>query len=54
MKWPVRTQNLGMLLLGAWLIATGVSPFVHVTAVSTGNVLSVLAIVAGGLILSGR
>ncbi len=53
MFWS-RDRNLGMLLLGIWLIATGVTPFVHVTFVSMGPVLGVLAIAAGVLLLLRR
>jgi hypothetical protein len=53
MKW-IGTKNLGMLLLGIWLIATGVLPFVSITFVNMGLVLAVLAIATGVLILLGR
>ena len=53
MKWA-GTKNLGMLLLGIWLIATGVLPFVHINFANMGLVLSVLAIAAGVCILLGR
>jgi hypothetical protein len=53
MRW-IGTNNLGMLLLGIWLIATGLLPFVSITFVNMGLVLAVLAIVAGVLILMGR
>ena len=35
MKW-VQTSNLGMLLLGIWLILTGLLPFVTITFVNMG------------------
>jgi len=54
MKWLARTQSRGMLLLGVWLIATGVTPFLHLGSLNTGPVLAVLAIVAGALIILGR
>jgi hypothetical protein len=53
MKW-VQTNNLGMLLLGIWLVLTGILPFVSITFVNMGLVLAVLAIVAGVCILIGR
>jgi hypothetical protein len=53
MRW-IGTNNLGMLLLGIWLIATGLLPFVSITFVNMGLVLAVLAIAAGVLILMGR
>jgi hypothetical protein len=43
-----------MLLLGDWLVATGVLPFVHLGSINTAPILAVLAIVAGALILLGR
>jgi len=53
MRW-IGTNNLGMLLLGIWLIATGLLPFVSITFVNIGLVLAMLAIAAGVLILMGR
>jgi hypothetical protein len=48
-------RNLGMLLLGIWLILTGLLPFLNMklsSTVTTG--LAVLGIVAGILILLRR
>jgi VIT1/CCC1 family predicted Fe2+/Mn2+ transporter len=48
-------RNLGMLLLGIWLILTGLLPLLNMrlsSSVTTG--LAVLAIVAGILILLRR
>jgi hypothetical protein len=48
-------RNLGMLLLGIWLILTGLLPLLNMrlsSTVTTG--LAVLAIVAGILILLRR
>ena len=53
MKW-LGTKNLGMLLLGIWLILTGLLPFVHITFANIGSILAVLAVAAGSLILLGR
>jgi len=53
MKWH-REKNLGMLLLGIWLIASGLTPFVHISVANIGLVLSLLGVVAGVLILLGR
>ena len=50
-----RSRGLGMLLLGLWLILTGLLPLMNTrmsSTISTG--LGVLAIVAGILILLGR
>ena len=46
------TRNLGMLLLGIWLILTGLEDFIALGAL--GVVLAILAIAAGVLILLGR
>ena len=53
MKW-LGTKNLGMLLLGIWLVLTGLLPFVHITFANMGLILSVMAVAAGSLILLGR
>jgi hypothetical protein len=53
MKW-LGTNNLGMLLLGIWLIVTGVLPLVSITFVNMSLVSAVLAIAAGVLILLNR
>lgn len=49
----VITKNLGMLLLGIWLILMGLVPLVPLVA-TLGLLLNLLAIVAGVLILIGR
>jgi hypothetical protein len=52
MKVP---SNLGMLLLGIWLIATGALGLLGGTiTLSIGTLLAILAIVAGILIIMGR
>jgi len=48
------TKNLGWLLTGIWLIATGLLFFVHVTFSGLGLILAILAIAAGVLLLQGR
>ena len=49
------SRNLGMLLLGIWLILTGLLPLLNVSVSPTVNmVLAVLAILAGLLILLRR
>ena len=48
------TKNLGMLLLGIWLIVTGLLQVVTVQIPAIGTILALLAIVAGALILVGR
>ena len=48
------TRNLGMLLLGIWLILSGLLPMLHLGLGELGIALQLLAIVAGVLILLGR
>jgi len=48
------TRNLGMLLLGIWLILSGLLPMLHVGLGDLSIALQLLAIVAGALILIGR
>ena len=47
------TRNIGMLLLGIWLLLTGLAAFVPGLG-GLGALLSVLAIAAGIFILIGR
>ena len=48
-------RNLGMILLGVWLILTGLLPLLNVRVSTTVNtVLAVLAVAAGLLILLRR
>ena len=48
------TKNRGMLLLGIWLILTGLIPVLQLSFVGLGTLMAVLAIAAGILILLGR
>lgn len=50
------TKNIGMLLLAVWLILYGVltAPFLGVSFAHSGDILAVLAIVAGVLLLVQR
>jgi len=48
------TKNLGMLLLGIWLIFTGLIPLLNLSFSGLGTFMAVLAIAAGALILLGR
>jgi len=48
------TKNLGMLLLGMWLIVTGLLQVVSITIPAIGTILALLAIAAGVSILLGR
>jgi hypothetical protein len=44
-------KGLGMLLLGIWLIATGMLPLLHVSIPYQDVILSLLAVAAGVFIL---
>jgi hypothetical protein len=46
------TRNIGMLLLGVWLILQGLSAFISFGAL--GVLMAILAIAAGVFILLGR
>jgi hypothetical protein len=48
------TKNLGMLLLGIWLILDGLIPLLHLSFSGLGTLMAILAIVAGAFILVGR
>ncbi len=48
------TRNLGMLLLGIWLIITGLIPLLNFGFNGLGTLMAILAIVAGALIMLGR
>ena len=48
------TKNLGMLLLGIWLILSGLIPLLHLSFSALGLLMAILAVAAGVLILLGR
>ena len=48
------TRNLGLLLLGIWLIVTGLLQVITIPIRDLDTILAVLAIAAGVLILLGR
>jgi len=48
------TRNLGMLLLGIWLVITGLIPLFNFGFNGLGTVMALLALVAGALIIVGR
>ena len=48
------TKNLRMLLLGIWLIVTGLLQVVSIPIPAIGTILALLAIAAGVLVLLGR
>ena len=47
-------RNLGMLLMGIWLILTGLIPLLSLSFNGLGTLMAVLAIAAGALIAAGR
>ena len=49
-----RPRNLGLLLLGIWLIVTGLLQVVTVAIPAIGTLLALLAVAAGVLILLGK
>jgi hypothetical protein len=48
------TKNLGMVLLGIWLILTGLIPLLNLSVSGLGTLMAIVAIAAGALILVGR
>ncbi len=48
------TRNLGFMLLGIWLIATGLIPLLNVSFSGLGTIMAVVAVAAGALIIAGR
>lgn len=56
MKWFVKKPagRLGWLVLGIWLILTGLLPLARISFLNSGTVMALLAIIAGLLILAGR
>jgi len=48
------TRSLGMLLLGIWLILTGLLQVVSIPIPAIGSLLALLAIAADVLVLLGR
>jgi hypothetical protein len=48
------TKSLGMILLGIWLILTGLIPLLHGNYEGLSLIMAILAIAAGVVILLGR
>ena len=48
------SKNLGMILLGVWLVATGALQFIKIDSSIVGIVMAILAIAAGLLLLIGK
>lgn len=48
------TRNFGFLLLGVWLILTGLIPLLNFGFSGLATLMACLAIAAGALIIAGR
>jgi len=48
------TKNIGMILLGIWLILEGLIPLLNLSFSALGTLMEILAIAAGAFILLGR
>lgn len=48
------TKSLGMLLLGIWLILSGLLQLVNIAIPESGTIMALLALAAGVLILLGK
>jgi hypothetical protein len=48
------TRNLGMSLLGIWLVLTGLIQLVHLHFSGLSLLMAVLALIAGLLVVVGR
>ncbi len=48
------TKNIGLLLLGIWLIITGLSQVMSIPVESLGTILAFLAIVSGVMIVMSK
>lgn len=47
-------RSIGLLLLAAWLILTGIIPLINLSFAYLSTAMAVLAVVAGILIAIGR
>ncbi len=47
-------KGLGKVLLGIWLIITGIQPFINFAIPSQSELMAILALVAGILIILER
>ena len=48
------TKNIGFLLLGIWLITTGLIPLLNFSFSGLSTIMACVAIAAGVLIIVGR
>jgi uncharacterized membrane-anchored protein len=47
-------SNTGMLLLGIWLVLTGLTPFLNLNIQALPTLMNVLAVAAGAMILMNK
>lgn len=47
-------RNFGMLVLGVWLLLSGLIPLMSLSFNGLGMLMAILAIAAGALILAGK
>ena len=47
-------RNLGTLLLGIWLVLTGLIPLLSLSIAGLGTIMAILAITAGVLLVIGK
>jgi hypothetical protein len=47
-------SNTGMMLLGIWLVLTGLIPFLHLDFQALPTLMSALAVAAGATILMNK
>ena len=48
------TRNIGMLLLGIWLVVMGLRNLVNLSFSGLDTIMAIVAIVAGAFIILGR
>jgi hypothetical protein len=48
------TRNTGMLLLGIWLVLTGLISLLQLSFAGLGMLMAILALAAGVMVLMGR
>jgi len=48
------TRNIGMLLLGIWLVVMGLRHLVNLSFSGLDTIIAIVAIVAGAFIILGR
>jgi hypothetical protein len=52
--WQTTYPNWGFMLLGIWLILTGLFPLLGFSAAYSSTILAILAVAAGALIVMRR